>query len=407
MCGLMLSPEIETCLSESQGLQIRRLHVVIVVRLDPLQYPGGAEINALKFGKWLSKDMRVSLVTSGRGSAFFGRSFSIHRVPSIRLKMLECASFALTATLAILRLKPTLVHLQTAELGNCLIAISSKMLRIPVLLCVMGSDVNLFERRHPLDRLVAKIAFNISDVVLCLTRDLGSKTRKIQPRTRVIVLPTGIEMQSNGAPPTNPEQSIDLCLKSQIQDRKIILYVGSIRRIKGLQYLVGAFAQVHKKIASAVLVVVGEGDDKRRIERFVDQLALRDDVVFVGNVPHNRVPAYFAIADVFVLPSLAEGLPTVILEAYRAGVPVIATRVCGNSELVEDGVTGFLVAPGNEKDLADKIERLLLDMDLAQSMATASSAEAQRYSMQKIVKRLERIYLFMLGAGSRPGEWST
>lgn len=386
--------------SQLKRLQLEQVHVVIVVRFDPLRYQGGAEINALKFGKWLSKDMKVSLVTSGKGTVFVGKSFSIHRVPSVPFRMLRCVSFALTAAFVILKLKPSLIHLQTAELNNCLLAILARVLRMPVLLYVMGSDVNLFAERHPLDRLIATIALRVSDVVLCLTKDLGNKTRQIQPRTRVIVLPSGVETQPICLVSTS------VSLESQIKNRRVILYVGRIRRIKGLQYLVRAFAQVQEKIPSAVLLVVGDGDDKTRIMQCVDELGLRDKVVFVGSVPYNRVPAYFAIADVFVLPSLAEGLPSVILEAYSAGVPVIASRVCGISEIVRDGITGYLVAPGNEKELAAKIEQLLLDTNLAQSVATASLAEAQRYSIQKIVKRLERIYLFVLGAGSPPGDWS-
>lgn len=376
-------------------MDIKRVHVVIVVRLDPLQYRGGAEINALKLGSWLSKDMKVSLVTSGKGTVL-GKFFFIHRVGTIQVKTLVCLSFAVGTAFTILRLRPSLVHLQTAELSSCLVAILMKILRIPVLLGVTGSDVNLYRQRHFIDRLAARIAFRLCDVVLCLTEDLRRKTLEIQPRTNVIVIPSGVETPDTSPfsawreVPTVSKRFVSL--KSQIVNQKVILYVGSIRPIKGLQYLVGAFARVHRKIPSAALLIVGDGNDRDRIEQLAERLMVREKIVFAGEIPHAEALKYYAIADVFVLPSLAEGLPTVVLEAYSAGLPVVATRVCGISEIVRDGVTGYLVAPRNEEELADRIERLLLDRKLAQSMGAASRSEARKYSSEDVVRRLERIY---------------
>jgi glycosyltransferase involved in cell wall biosynthesis len=106
------------------------------------------------------------------------------------------------------------------------------------------------------------------------------------------------------------------------------------------------------------LVLVGEGPMRERLLRRSKRLGITDRVRLEGAVGQDAMARYYAGADVFCLPSFAEGVPVVLMEAMASGRPVVATRIAGVPELVEEGVSGYLVAPGNVEELADALERL-------------------------------------------------
>ncbi len=144
-------------------------------------------------------------------------------------------------------------------------------------------------------------------------------------------------------------------------------------------------------LAHGTLIMVGDGPLRRRIEGVVRQNALGDRVRLMGS--RENIPELLAEWDIFVLPSRWEGLPLVIIEAMMAGLPVVATRVGGVGELVEDGVTGLLVPPADPQALADALQRLLADPGLRRRMGAAGRDRALReFQLDRMVRETSDLY---------------
>ena len=123
------------------------------------------------------------------------------------------------------------------------------------------------------------------------------------------------------------------------------------------------------------LIIVGDGPDRGELEKQVVELGIADSVIFTGYLSQKDVARRLEDADIFVLPSFAEGVPVVLMEALASRRPVVATRVAGVPELVEDGVSGFLVPAGDPRSLADRLDRLLGDGNLRGRMGEAGRAK--------------------------------
>jgi starch synthase (maltosyl-transferring) len=173
--------------------------------------------------------------------------------------------------------------------------------------------------------------------------------------------------------------------------RPLVLTVARLDAQKGLPYLLDAAAAV----PDAVFAIAGDGPERAMLEARARTLGLEDRVRFLG---HRRdVPALLAASDVFVLPSLAEGLPLSVLEAMAVGIPVVATAIGGTDEVVHDGETGTLVAPGDADALADGIRKALTDRDRAHRLAAAGQAYVRRrHSAAAMVAEMSRLYAELL-----------
>jgi glycosyltransferase involved in cell wall biosynthesis len=147
-----------------------------------------------------------------------------------------------------------------------------------------------------------------------------------------------------------------------------------------------------RKEPNVTLLLVGDGEERENLRALVQKLNLSECVSFVGRVSNEKVPEYMAAADVFVLPSLSEGLPNVILEAMASGLPVVATKVRGLPEIIEDGQNGFLVEPKNPNEIAEKVCLLLEDAELRERVSRNNKEKAKGYDWDDIVKKLEMVY---------------
>lgn len=152
---------------------------------------------------------------------------------------------------------------------------------------------------------------------------------------------------------------------------KKILYVGRLEPVKGLLVLLEAMAGLRDHHPDMQLTVVGDGSARSAIEAEAQRLGLTDMIDFVGYKTQDEVAALLPLSDMLVLPSFAEGVPVVLMEAMASGKPVIASRVAGVQELVEDGVNGFTVPSGDSIALAERIEQLFADPVARERMGQA------------------------------------
>lgn len=183
-------------------------------------------------------------------------------------------------------------------------------------------------------------------------------------------------------------------------DDKVILFVGNLdsaHYFKGVDYLLKAFALVLKNNSDKKikLLIVGQGDLLREYKILADKLGMADKVIFAGYISDEELPGYYNLADLFVLPSIdkSEAFGLVLLEAMASGKPVIASDLAGVRSVVKEGDTGFLAEAKNEKDLADKIDKLLRDDELRKRMGAAGRRRVEEFfSWRKIGLELEEVY---------------
>jgi glycosyltransferase involved in cell wall biosynthesis len=150
-----------------------------------------------------------------------------------------------------------------------------------------------------------------------------------------------------------------------------ILTVARLVRGKGLSVMIGALGRLRERGVPARLTIVGDGPYLRPLQALVDALDLSQRVTFMGAMGQEQLRERYAEADVFCMSSFAEGVPIVLMEAMAMELPVVTTSVMGIPELVHDGVSGILIRPGAEVELADALERLARDPELRRRMGRA------------------------------------
>jgi len=174
-------------------------------------------------------------------------------------------------------------------------------------------------------------------------------------------------------------------------DRALALSVARLEEQKGLTHLLDAAAM----LPDVVFAIAGEGPERERLVAKAVALGLSDRVQWLGH--RDDVPSLLAAADLFVLPSLNEGLPLAAMEAMLAGVPIVATDAGGTGEVVRDGITGLLVPPGEPRALADAIRALLDAPERARRLAVAGRSLIEReHSAAAMVAATSRLYEALL-----------
>lgn len=172
-----------------------------------------------------------------------------------------------------------------------------------------------------------------------------------------------------------------------------LLCVGRLSAAKGQVLLVQACAQLRDQGLDFSLTLVGDGPDRQRIEQTIASLQLGSHICLTGSLNQEAVKAHFAQADVFVLPSLAEGIPVVLMEAMSSGVPCVSTPVNGIPELLEHDCTGLLATPGDVDSLTRQLARLIEQPQLRQSLAHAAHGKVLAdFDLIRNVARLSQCF---------------
>ncbi len=273
------------------------------------------------------------------------------------------------------------------------IALAPALLRgKPLVVTSHGGDVRLGKKNAPLKALTSLILKRARRVVAVsdyLARELEGEFSL--PREKIEVINCGVDTDKF-FPLPREEALQELGLGPGEREEKIVLFVGNLIELKGLMPLMRAFASLYPSLPEARLVLVGEGPLKERLLEEAASLGIKDRVTFTGPLPHHRIPLWMSAAHLFVLPSYQEGFGLVALEALACATPVVASRVGGLPEVVTPGKDGFLVPPGEEKALAEKILLLLKDEDLHQEFSSRARDSALDHDFKKQIKRLGEVF---------------
>jgi glycosyltransferase involved in cell wall biosynthesis len=221
--------------------------------------------------------------------------------------------------------------------------------------------------------------------------------------SRIKVIRNGIDLARfvNPAPPA-PGQGLRESLGLPL-DSPVVVALARLNPSKGLDHLLDAAAHLAERHPAARFVFIGGGPDaayRATLDARAASLGIADRVRFIGE--RTDVAPLLGQATISVLPSLSEALPNSVLESMAAGVPVVATRVGGIPEVIEDGVTGLLVPPGDSRALADAIGRLLDTPSWACAMGRSGRETAvQRFSTERMVRATEEVYEGLIARARR------
>ncbi|HEX7447036.1 MAG TPA: glycosyltransferase family 4 protein [Pirellulales bacterium] len=213
-------------------------------------------------------------------------------------------------------------------------------------------------------------------------------------RQRIHYLPNGVPMPEDGDANSRVQSRADLAAAEPSlvhdTDAPLVVYTGRLHPMKGLEYLLGAWPEVLRRVSRARLWIVGDGPDRWRLMGLIETMGLSTSVRLVG--PFDDVEEFLRAADVFVLPSLEEGMSLALLEAMAMGLPVVATAIPANEVLVDPEV-GRLAPTRDPSSLAAAIASLLTDRETAARLGRAGRARvAERFSLDKMVTEHLRLF---------------
>ena len=246
-----------------------------------------------------------------------------------------------------------------------------------------GSDVNRARPGNLYHKLLKQVLHR-SDIVAVVSKEMMHRLKKEFPQkaNKIKFVPNGVDQAFFKI---DPYERVN-------RKHTNFLYVGSLIPGKGVHDLLAAFGTVEE--IDGRLIVAGDGKERKRLEAMANNLGITSRVTFLGRVSPRAIPGLMKESDCLVLPSYAEGRPSVVLEAMAAALPVIASDISGNRELVNPGKTGYLVPPGNVRALAHAIKKLVLSKQKQLDMGLEGRKWMlqQGLTWQETAKRYTSIY---------------
>jgi glycosyltransferase involved in cell wall biosynthesis len=277
---------------------------------------------------------------------------------------------------------PRIAHVHMAARGSMYrklaVVLTAKAMRRPAILHVHAGpgDLDAFiDRLDPLRLAILRIAFTASDRVLAVSASSAAALARSP-------LATGIDI---AVVPNAPPPAIEGAARGSGGDTVEVLFLGGFaNQIKGGQVLIAALPALLATRPEVRVSLAGPGDPPPDLPA---------GVRWIGWLGPDERDAAVAGADVFVMPSLSEGMPIALLEAMAAGLPIVATRVGGIPEIVTAGIDGELVEAGDPEALATALAALAGDPEERRRLGAAASARARRMADEDVYQRLDRIYL--------------
>jgi glycosyltransferase involved in cell wall biosynthesis len=247
----------------------------------------------------------------------------------------------------------------------------------------LGDRGPAWRLRRLILELTAKVVVAVSTEMMHALSDVGI------PRERRVLIPNGVRLAPSAADARAATRAAWLGDSAG----PVVLYVGRLEAVKGVQRLLAMWSAMPRRDA-ATLVIVGDGPLRAELEREAGARGLGRSVRFLGSQPD--VTPFYVMADLFVLPSTSEGLSNALLEAMAAGLPVVASDVGGNRDVVERGVSGFLVDWADTSATAGLVERLLDDAALRGRVGEAAARRAGAFSITAVAERYCDLYRTVL-----------
>lgn len=319
------------------------------------------------------------------------------RIPLFRIPLyslfISPVVFFLGITL-VRRFRVNIIHVEYLGLNSILGVFIGKICNIPVVATAHRGDVSpkSFEKTlftflsYPLVLLSLKLL----NKIICVSQYISDEVKRIYSSANCAVIYNSAD--ESRFYPRDKETCRKFLLKNFIKktnNSKIILFVGSLIKRKGLNFLIEAMVtEPLSHLDDVLLLIVGEGPEKEKLVRRVEELSIQEKVFFIGPVTREELPIIYGSADLFVLPSLDEGHPVAMLEAMASGLPVIGCKVGGVPECIENGVNGILIRRPDPSSLAKAIYFCLSEQALFMGKKSRQLYESRFMSSRSLEAHL-------------------
>lgn len=371
------------------------MRILMAVPKYPFPVVGGLERQAHELAKALVQRNHTVHALSNRFDLRQSNIELIDGVSTHRVKWVNShamrfllSPFSLARMLFKLKQEVDLVHVHNISWFGAFVTLFAKALGLPVITKLPNiGDFGIPGARRRRFGFLYVALLKRCDAIIAMTPESMAELADIgYPAARILKVTNGI--------PLLPENVFDT---RQVQSKTVTaVFVGRLSPEKGLQDLLHAWCTVKLRTTSPIkLRLIGQGPEETKLRTISLALGLGDSVEFLGYC--TDVPAELAKADLFILPSYAEGNSNAILEAMRAGLPIIATRVGGASIQVGSAGQRYLVAPMDRRALADRLLELAEDEALRQRLGAAMRARIESvFSIDRIAATYEHAYKLML-----------
>lgn len=330
---------------------------------------GGAQRYVFDLASNLPKD-RFDVIVAAGGSGHLIQKLHNAGIPVIPIPYLERDIKPLKEILSLWSLfkifrseRPDVVHLNSSKIGG-LGAVAARLAGVSKIVFTVHGwafHENRPAWQHLLIVFLSRLAGRFQDSIVHISKsDLASTLfYKIAPFRKTTLIPLAIREEYRLARSAARDSLGRIIGQAIPQDAHLIGSIAELTKNKGLAHLLDALKQVKFQIPNSKLqtIIVGEGEEQERLQNQIRALGLEDTVRIAGFIP--GAAQYLKAFDIFVLPSLKEGLPYTVLEALAAGTPVIASGVGGIPDVITDGVNGFTVPPAKPERLAEVILSLI------------------------------------------------
>ncbi|MFB6226494.1 MAG: glycosyltransferase [Candidatus Paceibacteria bacterium] len=284
--------------------------------------------------------------------------------------------------------KPDILHTFLFH-ANVLGRIIGKLAGVPKIISAIRNEYFGSKMREKLVKLTKSLC-DYTTVVSQYTADKMAE-RGVIAEDSYKVITNGVNIKE--LKEEDKKEKVEIRKALNLDDKyPIIIGVGSLTEQKGFSYLIKAVKTLSEKYERIFLMILGSGPKETELNKLINELSLKDQVNLVGE--KDNVKDYLQLADIFVLSSLWEGMPNVLLEAQAVGLPSVATQVSGVSEIIDDGKNGTMVEPKRKEALVDGIEKTLdqTDKQKEQMRRTAKEKIKQEFSIESMTKKYINLY---------------
>jgi len=374
----------------------KKIHVLYITAQG--NFIGGGEVSLLNLLKYLNRERFTPLVVfPSEGSLFQAARKMNIKTEVITLKPLrKLHLFSFIRGVARLF---SFVKKEKVDIIHSNAAASRESIASAVVAKLAGIPFIYHARVLESSKGIEKFLTRFSTRIIAISEKVKEKFSFVKDKNKVIKIFNAVDLNE-----FNPETKRGEKIREELsisREEKIVGTVGRLYPLKGVDVFLNAAAEVAKEMPKTKFLIVGEDDSfgnyRKKLERLSEELGLKNEVIFTGF--RTDIPELIAAMDVFVLPSLEsyEAFGRVVIEAMAMAKPVVATRSGGVPEIVEDGVTGILISPGDAEAMAEAIVTLLKDEDKAKQMGLEGRQKAERfYGLRTHLERIENLYLHLL-----------
>lgn len=267
-----------------------------------------------------------------------------------------------------------------------------RITKVPYIITVQGGDLNTFYPPY-----LAGIVRRLEGVVYRNAALCNAASRSLMDyfagfgvlANKIILIPNGVDVDN--FQPRDEQSKRKEREKLGLRNKYLLITVCRLEKVKGIGYLIGALPYLERD--DFQLWIAGSGSQEEPLKKMVIDLGLKEKVKFLGALSHQDLPFYLSLADIFILPSLAEGFGASFLEAMACGLPVIGTPVGGIPDFLQDYQTGLFCQQQNSQSIAQKVIELLEHPALAQKLGqTARQLVLDRFAWPSIIATMLKVY---------------